>query len=116
MLKFITTKKLIEYIIDYLNRGIVYNPTCIELAEWLKKRESVVIEESISEIQLYFSKAVDSFSITIFGAKKISKIEGADAVFRNNHIVLNNVKANAVVTVYLLKEKNETTDNPDIKA
>ena len=98
---------LFDETLKKLKQRKVFWGTYKEIAEWWKKRETVLIKElSRDNFSIYFPTKIKKISIPIFGNFKIEEIKGTECKIENNCMIFENVKADTTVIVEL-QEKEE---------
>jgi len=98
---------LFEETLEILKQKKVFWGTYQEIAEWWKKRETVLIKELSKDIfSIYFPTKMKKISISLFGNFDIEEIKGAKSKVENNRVIFENIKADTTVIIEL-QEKEE---------
>ncbi len=91
--------KLYQYILALLNSENIYKATCMELADWWKKRERVTIEESDYELSVFFPDELDHFCLTVSSEFQIAETSGVEVDIQGNLFRFSGIKKGTIALI-----------------
>lgn len=97
--------ELINYVIETVKQRSGYIDNLRNLAKWWKNRESVIINESLRGIFLYFPKRLDHFTVKLLGSYRIKDIVGIKYELKGDQIYFADIKPDTTVEIKLIKEE-----------
>jgi hypothetical protein len=94
-------KDLYRFLLKIIKTKKYYNPTLLELAQWWKKRSSVIVRETASHIYIHFPHEFDAFTISVLGQVEIQDVMGAKTVISDNRIFFESIPKDTTVRIKL---------------
>ena len=104
-------KQLYSYILEKITEKNVYINTYMEVANWWKKREAVIITEEKFGIYLYFPYDMEKFTVSIFGKFNIYEVEGTENKIVDKKVFLFDIKSDTKVKIKLTAEISGDEDS-----
>ena len=95
-------RRLFETVLEKISRKDVFSATYMELADWWKLRNSVMIRRiSKNKVSIYFPENTEKFAVSFYGNRRIILPKSENVVLEKNLLKFSKVAADTTFEIEL---------------